>query len=322
MAQERATMSDTVHEEQTVAAPPPHRFGDINTTTTNGKPIPGFCALVGVEDQNGLLQPLSGVLSNGVLTLNVSTAGGGTISVAGQYNLTKPVLTDGATGPLELGTHGDLLVTMRNLLTGPSLLFDQLANQAGTTQSAKLFPTTIAIAGGALPAKNSGTVGITALTQGGNTVGAVLSPRDVWGSVLLDIAGVGAIAGKTVTLEIGRIKASGGIPDVLASVVLTTSGTTLGPTAINPFTGAAHSSQTWDFFDAVTITALSPLADVLVSVSGVSGNGPAQLRLNVHDSSYYYVLITALDGLGFTLAVDQTFRNGISVNCQVRVVPK
>jgi len=176
----------------------------------------------------------------------------------------------------------------------PVTLFDALANQAGTTQLGLLFPTTIAIAAGGLPALGSGKS--VNLTNAGNICGAIFAPDPRWDSVLLDFAGVGTDAGDLLTIEIGRLKAPGAVPDVLASVVLTTSGiAALGPTAVNPFTGLAHASVTYLFFDATAITAYSALGDLLQAVSGTSGNGLSQLLLNVHAEAYYYVLITALD---------------------------
>jgi hypothetical protein len=187
-------------------------------------------------------------------------------------------------------------VVTPNLQLAPVVLFDATANQAGVTQQGKLFPTTIAISGGSLPAVGSGTAGITALTNSGNTCGAVFSPLATWDSVLLDFAGVGNASTNTIAFEIGRLKASGAIPDVLASAVLTSSTLTLGATTTNPFTGAGgHASVTWRFLDTVALTNLGVLGDVLTAVSGVSGNGPAQLKLNVHDAQYYYLLVTALN---------------------------
>jgi hypothetical protein len=183
-----------------------------------------------------------------------------------------------------------------NLQLAPVVLFDATVNQAGSSQKGVFFPTTIAISGGALPAINTGTSGITLLTNAGNTVGAVFSPLSTWDSVLLDFAGVGNASGNTITFEIGRLKASGAVPDVLCSAVLTSSATTLGATTTNPFTGATgHASVTWRFMDVVALTNYDVLGSVLTSVSGVSGNGPAQLKLNCHDASYYYLQITALN---------------------------
>jgi hypothetical protein len=180
----------------------------------------------------------------------------------------------------------------------PINLFEMTPNQAGVTQQFKLFPTTIAITGG-LPAIG-GLGGTKAnLTNAGNVCGGIFSPDPRWDSVLLEFAEVGGADDTQVIVEIGRLKAAGAVPEILASVTLNASGNTVGATTTNPFTGlGGHASVTWRFFDTATLAAnLSQLGDVLVANGGqaVDAEKPT-LSLSCHDVAYYYVLITTVDG--------------------------
>lgn len=243
-------------------------------------------------------------LSSGGLWVPVTLDSNGNLPVAfgtgaanqGQYNLTKPTRASGDYGAQQQSAHGDTLTAVRNLLQSPTTLFNMTTRQAGVTQKGLIFPTTIALTGGSLPAKDSGTGGIVTITNSSNVCGGVFAPREIWDSVLIDLAVVGQNAADTLTIEIGRVKASGGIAEVLASVVLTASAVTLAVSK-DPFTGATHSAVTWRFPDVAAITATSQLGDVLTALGGTSGN-LAQLRLNCHDVSYYYVVITAFSDGG------------------------
>ncbi len=168
----------------------------------------------------------------------------------------------------------------------PAQLFDMTTRQAGTTQKGLIFPTTIACT---LPALGTGAVAN--ITNSSNVCGGAFAPDQRWDSVFLDFAAQGQNAADTITVEIGRIKKSTGIAELLASVVLTASSTTLA-VSVDPFTGAAHAAATWRFFDVTAITSYSGLGDVLQALGGTSGN-LSQLKLNCHDVAFYYVQITA-----------------------------
>lgn len=184
------------------------------------------------------------------------------------------------------------------------VLFDAVGAppQTGSTQMGKLFPTTIAIAAPVVPVTANaqglplvgGHAGKLNITNGGNVCGGVFTPL-AGGPLLLDFACTGASNGVTLTVEIGRIVASGAIAQVLASVVLTTSTLTISATTVDPFTGFTRASTTWRFFDTTVITAYSAIGDVLQSVSGSSGKGPSQLLLNNSSGNWFYAQITALD---------------------------
>jgi hypothetical protein len=184
-------------------------------------------------------------------------------------------------------------VTLNNLQAAPINLFELVvATTLGATQSALFFPTTIAITGG-LPAIGSGAVAN--LTNVGAVCGGVFAPDPRWDSVLLEFAEVGGADDTTVVIEIGRLKAAGAVPEVLASVTLTAGAVTLAGNSLNPFTGLAHSNVTWRFFDNATLAAnLSGLGDVLLANGGgvVDGEKPT-LVLAVHDAAYYYCQVTA-----------------------------
>ncbi len=180
-----------------------------------------------------------------------------------------------------------------NLLTTPFNLFTMAPRQTGVTQKGLVFPTTIACA--ALPTVGYGKAAN--LTSSSNVCGGVFAPLPQWDSVLIDLGVVGQNAADTLTMEIGRVKAVGGIAEILASVVFTASSVTLATSLVEPFTGAAVASTTWRFMDATTITANSQLGDVLQALGGTSGN-LSQLRLNVHDAALYYAVITALSDGG------------------------
>jgi hypothetical protein len=223
--------------------------------------------------------------------------GVGGLAAAGAALSGNPVLIGGSDGTdaraIVTDALGNQMTLPPGLQNAPIAFFDQTVNQAGVTQKGLFFPTTIAITGG-LPAVGSGSVAT--LTNSTNVCGAVFSPKITWDSVLLDIIGVGGASTNTVTLEIGRLNASGAVPTVLASAIIAGSATTLGATTTNPLTGlGGHSSVTWRFFDAVTLTTQCNLGEVLVGVGGTTGGGPMQLRLACHDVSYYYVCITALN---------------------------
>lgn len=183
----------------------------------------------------------------------------------------------------------------------PTQLFDMTTRQAGVTQKGLIFPTTVACT---LPAAGYGAVAN--ITNSSNVCGGVFAPKPTWSSVLLDLAVVGQNAADTTTIEIGRIKASGAVAEVLASVVLTASATTLA-VSVDPFTGAAHSAVTWRFPDVVTITANANLGQVLTELGGTNTN-LAQLVLNCAEAQFYYVVITAFSDGSRTseLIVDMT----------------
>jgi hypothetical protein len=208
----------------------------------------------------------------------------------------NPVLVAGSDGTdartLTTDALGNQMVLSPGLQNAPITLFDQTTNQAGTTQSALFFPTTVALSA-ALPAVGSGNV--VTITNSSNICGAIFAPKVGWDSVLLDLIGVGGLSTNTITIEIGRLKASVAVADVLASAILSGSTTTLGATTVNPLTGATgHSSVTWRFIDAITLTTKTNLAEVLIGINGVVSLGPSQMRIQCHDAAYYYVLITAL----------------------------
>ena len=191
------------------------------------------------------------------------------------------------------GVYNTLLnsVINRNLLATPIVLFNMTTRQAGVTQKGLVFPTTIACT---LPTLGGGTAAN--ITNSANVCGGAFSPLSNWSGVLLDFACVGPNAADTLTIEIGRVKASTGIAEILASAVLTASATTLA-VSINPFTGVAHSAVTWRFSDTVALTLTNQIGSVMISQGGTSGN-LAQLYLNCHDVAYYYVVITALSDGG------------------------
>ena len=228
------------------------------------------------------------------------TAGSTGSSITARAELTQVAersesLTDSLNNLIHVGdnTYTSARMFTPNLESGPVALFDQTVNQAGVSQQNKLFPNTIAITGG-LPTIASGTVAT--LTNSSNVCGAVFSPHPAWGAVMLDIASVGATSGKTLTIEIGRLAASGALTQVLASVTYTTGSSTIGATTTNILTGAGgHSSVTWRLFDTTVITTYNSLGTVIQGISGSSGNGSSQLVLNCNNIPYYYVVITALD---------------------------
>ena len=172
------------------------------------------------------------------------------------------------------------------------VLFDATGSppQLGTSMQGVIFPgaqTVVALANGptlvnGLPPLSSGQAGHAHLTQGGNVCGGIFSPSPNSGSILIDLAASGtAASGHTVTLEIGRLLMPGAVPNVLASVVVTTGTLTLAAGTVDPFTGLTRSSTAWIFFDGTTtITTYSHVGDVLQSVGGTSGQGPSQLLLN------------------------------------------
>ena len=94
-----------------------------------------------------------------------------------------------------------------NLFGSPAVLFDATVNQAGASQMGALFPATVAME--SYPASGEGEGSFVPLTDGGNVCGAIFSPNPYWSTVLLDFAGVGAAGSKTLTVEIGRLKAQG-----------------------------------------------------------------------------------------------------------------
>jgi hypothetical protein len=225
--------------------------------------------------------------------------------VGGVYNSSAPTFTAGEVGALQLDAAGNLKVNVEagggggggsaaNLQAAPITLFDATTNQAGVSQLGQLFPHTVAITTG-LPTIGSGNS--TTLTDSSHTCGAVFSGTTSWASALMQFATVGGSAGSSqMTVEIGRVPAAGAMAEALASVTLTTSSLTIGPTTTNPFTGATgHSSVTWVLFDVTSITSYSQIGDVLQAVGGYSGV-PSQLNINVSAESYYYVVITSLAG--------------------------
>lgn len=214
-----------------------------------------------------------------VVTIGVSQASPAAIDPPAAFSNPVPVL------PPNIQSSGEF---------GVIRLFDMTTRQAGATQKALLFPTTVACT---LPTKGGGTAAN--ITNSGNVCGGAFSPDPRWDSVLLDFACVGENAADTITLEIGRVKASGGIAEVLASVVLTASSITLAA-SVDPFTGAAHSAVTWKFYDVTTITWNgngNAIGEILQEIGGTSGN-LSQLRLSCHDVAYYYIVITAFSDGG------------------------
>jgi hypothetical protein len=237
----------------------------------------------------------------GAKTNNSAAPGSGNVgALVGIANAAAPTYNEGDQVLLSTDLSGNLRTSgggggggsAANLQASPQTLFDATTNQAGVSQLGALFPTTIAITTG-LPTVGSGSS--TTLTNSSNVCGAVFSGATTWGSALLQIAGVTGTAGETITVEIGRVPASGAMAEALASVVFTASSLTIGATTTNIFTGATgHSSVTWRLFDVTTITSYSHVGDVLQAVGGTSGV-PSQLLINTSAEAFYYVVITALN---------------------------
>ncbi len=172
----------------------------------------------------------------------------------------------------------------------PSVLIDT-ATAGGATQAKTLFPNATYTA--TLPSIGSGQSAPITKVSDGSVVGGIFAPGTNWPGVLLDYAGVGA-AVVTVTVEIGKLQASGGICQPLASVTLK-SITTAGTVAdVNPFTGATTTGTTWRLYDAATITGLGSYDALSKNIGGTESEQPSELFLTTDEAPYYYAIVTDL----------------------------
>jgi hypothetical protein len=270
---------------QGIASMTPVQVSQATASTLNATVIGAGTA----GTANAGVMTIQGIASMTPVNDNLTQVGGSSISL-GQTTMANSV-------PVTIASNQSAITVTAsqsaNLQASPITLFDAASNQAGATQQGFLFPHTVAITTG-LPTIGSGT-GNT-LTNSSNVCGSVFSGLTSWAGALMQFAGVGGTGGaSTITVEIGRLCASGAMAEALASVVLTASSTlTIGPTTVNPLTGATgHSNVTWVLFDVTSITNYSQLGDVLQAVGGIAGQ-PSVLNINVSSESYYYVVITAL----------------------------
>lgn len=175
---------------------------------------------------------------------------------------------------------------------GPKILFD--ATGAGASLLATLWPaagpSTYTVT---LPQKNQAQTP-QALLNGTTTIGGVFAPGEVNPAYLLDFAAVGS-AEATLTIEVGKLYAQGAIAMPMASITLVTDTNTVAN--VNPFTGAATASKTWNLFDTTTITAADNTDAIIALQNGTTADVPVQLKLFVDDASFYYIIITNLGGL-------------------------
>lgn len=162
---------------------------------------------------------------------------------------------------------------------------------SGATLAKNLFPNATYTA--TLPAIGSGGVANITAVSGGAVVGGVFAPGNGVPGILIDYAGVGA-ADVTVTVEIGKIQASGALCRPLASVTLK-SITTAGTIAdVNPFTGETTTGTTWRLYDAATITQIGGYAMLSKNIDGTEDESPSQLFLTTDEAPYYYAIVTDL----------------------------
>jgi hypothetical protein len=198
------------------------------------------------------------------------------------------------------------------LAIGPQTLF--IATAAGTSLLRTLFPSTQFLpTGSSLPqpfsAKSDGTLNAVNLlnTSGaGPVVGAVWTPGPDWSQCLLEFTIDGA-ADLTATLEFGKLYLSGALATPLAQFTIKSATNPAGGFTVNPYTGLAVAGsnplRTCDLEAATGINTKANLGQFLLNTVNAEDDYPAQIRLDLTEAPYYYLMVTNISTITKVIAM-------------------